>query len=426
MANNYTKITSLFDNSLLDKEVSTRGWVYRIRKQKDYTFITLRDSSGIIQTVFSTTQETEKLTMESSVELSGLVKKDGRSPGGYELQGKTITPYHISEDFPIRKDFSTEFLNDVRHLWNRSQKLTTVMKLKAATLKYARDWFNQNGWYETTPPIINKSACEGGSTLFEVNYFDEKAYLSQSAQLYLESLIYSLEKVWSLTPSFRAEKSKTPRHLAEYWHLEGELAWGKFDDILQVEEQLVSYVCKNLAEKNYKELEFLKRNPENIKKVEAPFERIPYADVISFLNKKGCAIKFGDDLGTEEERLLTKDSDKPVFIYGAPISIKPFYTKRDPSDERMVLSADLIAPRGFGEITTGGQREENLESIVERIKKEGFNPVDYSWYLDLRRYGSVPHSGFGLGIERFVRWLCNLNHIRDAIPFPRTMKRAYP
>lgn len=422
----YDKIDDCFSNPKGNKNYALHGWVHRLRKQKNNIFLSLRDSTGIIQVVLPYQKEYDNLTVESSIEISGKLIKDERSPGGYELHGDNMTVVGLAENYPIRKDFSTEFLNDVRHLWNRSRKMTAIMKVRSEITRSAREWFDKNHWYETAPPIINRSACEGGSTLFELKYFDDNAYLSQSAQLYLESLIYSLENVWSLTPSFRAEKSKTPRHLAEYWHLEGEKAWAKFDDILVVEEQIISYIANTVADRRFEELEFLKRNPNDLKKITDPFERIPYADVIKFLQQKGKDIKFGDDLGADDEKALTEDSEKPVFIYGCPKSIKPFYTKINPQDETMVLSADMIAPRGFGEISTGGQREENLDILTERIIADGFNPKDYSWYLDLRKYGSVPHSGFGFGIERLVRWMCNLEHIRDTIPYPRTMTRSYP
>jgi asparaginyl-tRNA synthetase len=424
----YKPISYCFEgkSELSKEDINIRGWVHRLRKQKDNIFITLRDSTGFIQCILPRTEKYEKVTIESSVELAGKVVSDGRSPGGYELRCNSMNIVGLAEDYPIRKDFSIEFLNDVRHLWNRSRKMQNIYKVRHEVLKCAREWFDMSDWYEVSPPILNKSACEGGSTLFEVDYFKDKAFLSQSAQLYLEAMIYTLENVWSLTPSFRAEKSRTPRHLAEYWHLEGEKAWTDFDEILKIEENLISYIVNNVVERRYKELEALGRNPNDLKKINVPFDRIPYADVIKFLQKKGKGIKFGDDLGTDEERLLTINKDKPIFIYGCPKNIKPFYTKIDPDDERMVLSADMIAPQGFGEISTGGQREENLKTIIDRIKEEEFSLNDYSWYLDLRKYGSVPHSGFGFGIERLLRWICNLEHIRDTIPFPRTMNRAFP
>ena len=368
---NYKQISEIFSDDFVGKEVFLKGWVYRLRKQKENSFITLRDGSfDVIQAVLPTTQKLEELTRESSINISGILEKDDRAPGGYELKVRDLEIIHSSEDFPIQKDFSTEFLNDVRHLWLRSRKLQSVMKVKSATLKYAREYFDQINWIETNPPILNRSACEGGSTLFKVEYFDEEAFLSQSGQLYLEALIYSLEKVWSLTPSFRAEKSKTPRHLAEYWHLEGEAAWHNLDDILKVEEGLIKNVAYNLSQNQHKELELLGRNPKDLSDIKTPFDKIPYGKVIAFLNKQGNFIKFGDDLGTDDERKLTEGSKQPIFIYGAPMSIKPFYVKINPDDQNMGLSADLLAPEGYGELTTGGQREDNLDSIVRRIKQE--------------------------------------------------------
>ncbi len=422
----FQKVNNCFYEKKIGGEYNLRGWVHRLRKHKDTIFLSLRDSTGIIQCLVPFEPKYDKITIESSIEISGKLVEDIRSPGGAEIHATEMNIVGIAENYPIRKDFSTEFLLDVRHLWNRSRKMTAIMKVRAQILIAAREWFDKNEWHETTPPIINRSACEGGSTLFEVGYFGDKAYLSQSAQLYLESLIFSLEDVWSLTPSFRAEKSKTPRHLAEYWHLEGEQAWATFNDILSIEERLITHIAHQVAERSYEELEFLKQNPNDLKDIKLPFERIPYAEVIKFLKSNGKDINLGDDLGTDDERLLTQNSIQPVFVSGYPRAIKPFYTKIDPSDETMVLSADMLAPKGLGEISTGGQREEDLNTIINRIKSEGFNPEDYSWYLDLRKYGSVPHSGFGFGVERLVRWMCNLDHIRDAIPYPRTMIRSYP
>jgi len=422
----YKTVDYCFKPEKHDGEVHLRGWVHRLRKQKGNIFLTLRDSTGIIQCILPNTEEYSLVTIESSVELSGEIREDSRSPGGYEIRVNNMAVVGASDNYPIRKDFSTEFLNDVRHLWNRSRKMQAVMKVKSGVLRAANDWFHENDWYQVTPPIINRSACEGGSTLFKLDYFGDSASLSQSAQLYLESLVYSLERVWSLTTSFRAEKSKTPRHLAEFTHLEGEQAWATFEDILGVEEKLLTYVVKQVVERNYRELELLGQNPEVLSRISTPFDRISYEEAIASLNQRGRNMQFGDDFGTDEERTLTADLDFPIFLVGAPVSAKPFYTKIDSADERLVLSADILAPRGYGEILTGGQREDDFESITRRIQEEGFDPKDYSWYLDLRKYGSVPHSGFGFGIERIVRWLCNLEHIRDATPYPRTMTRSFP
>ncbi|MBU0471664.1 MAG: asparagine--tRNA ligase [Nanoarchaeota archaeon] len=408
------------------KDVNVRGWVHRLRKQKDNIFLTLRDSTGIIQCILPFTEEYNKVTIESSVEISGNLIKDERSPSGYEIHANNMNIVGLAENYPIRKDFSVAYLNTVRHLWNRSRKMQSIMKVKSEAMSAAGEWFKENNWYQTTPPIINNSACEGGSTLFELDFFGNKAYLSQSAQLYLETLIFSLEKVWSSTTSFRAEKSKTPRHLAEYTHLEGEQAWANFEDILKVEEELLTHIVQRVVQNNHKDLEFLKQDVGYLSRIKTPFDRITYEEAISFLNKKGFDMKFGDDFGTEEERQLTSNLDNPLFLISAPVEAKPFYTKINPDDERMVLSADILAPRGFGEISTGGQREDDIESLTRRIKKEGLNPKEYDWYMDLRKYGSVPHSGFGFGLERIVRWICNLDHIRDTTPNPRSVSKSYP
>jgi asparaginyl-tRNA synthetase len=289
---------------------------------------------------------------------------------------------------------------------------------------------------EVTAPTIVKGAVEGGSTLFKLRYFDQDAYLSQSAQLYLEAMIFSLGPVWSLTPSFRAEKSRTVRHLAEFSHLEAEAPWIVLEDILKTEEQLVSYVIQNTISERAEELASLKRDVSDLEKVEPPFDRLPYEKAIDVLRSKGFQvteddgsrrdIRFGDDLSIDSERELTKDADRPVFVVGYPIAVKPFYVKEDPQRPGVGLTADMLAPGGFGEITSGGQREDSIDSITARMRKENLKPEDYEWYLDLRRYGSVPHGGFGLGIERLVRWITNVEDIKDTVLFPRTMSRVEP
>jgi asparaginyl-tRNA synthetase len=311
-----------------------------------------------------------------------------------------------------------------------------MAKIRATVLDYGRRWLVENDWMEVTAPTIVKGAVEGGSTLFKLKYFDEEAYLSQSAQLYLEAMIFSLGPVWSLTPSFRAEKSRTVRHLAEFSHLEAEAPWVTLDDILKVQEQLVSYVIQNTVRERAEELAYLKRDIADLKKVEPPFERLPYENAIDILRTKGFTIvqengskheiRVGDDLNIDSERELTKNASKPVFVVGYPIAIKPFYVKEDPERKGIGLAADMLAPQGFGEITSGGLREDDIVSMTERIKKEGLNPAAYDWYLDLRKYGSVPHGGFGLGIERLMRWITNVDDIKDTVLFPRTMSRVTP
>jgi asparaginyl-tRNA synthetase len=327
-------------------------------------------------------------------------------------------------------------LLDKRHLALRTRMMVAMAKIRATVLDLGRRWFVDNDWMEVTAPTIVKGAVEGGSTLFKMKYFDEEAYLSQSAQLYLEAMIFSLGPVWSLTPSFRAEKSRTVRHLAEFSHLEAEAPWVTLEDILAVQEQLVSYIIQNTIKERAEELAYLRRDTVDLKKVEPPFERLPYERAIEMLRSKGFAIteqegskrelRVGDDLNIDSERELTKDSSKPIFVIGYPIAVKPFYVKEDPDCKGMGLAADMLAPTGFGEITSGGLREDDIVSMIGRIKNEGLNAAAYDWYLDLRRYGSVPHGGFGLGIERLMRWITNADDIKDTVLFPRTMSRVTP
>jgi asparaginyl-tRNA synthetase len=420
------------------KEVTIRGWVYRLRKQKENAFVLVRDDrGGVIQCVFPV-DRAASLTIESSVEVTGTVSQDTRAPeGGYEIRGKQLKVYNVAgADYPIGEYQSDELLLDKRHLALRTRRMVAMAKIRATVLDYSRRWLVENDWMEVTAPTIVKGAVEGGSTLFKLKYFDEEAYLSQSAQLYLEAMIFSLGPVWSLTPSFRAEKSRTVRHLAEFSHLEAEAPWITLDDILKVQEQLVSYVIQNTVRERAEELAYLKRDVADLKKVEPPFERLPYENAIDILRTKGFMIvqedgskreiRVGDDLNVDSERELTKNANKPVFVVGYPIAIKPFYVKEDPERKGVGLAADMLAPQGFGEITSGGLREDDIVSMTERIKKEGLNPAAYDWYLDLRKYGSVPHGGFGLGIERLMRWITNVDDIKDTVLFPRTMSRVTP
>ncbi len=415
------------------KRVRLAGWVYRKREVGRKVFIVLRDSSGIIQTVFKKELSKEaytkakKIGIESSVIIEGIVKADPRAPDGVEVQADRMEVIQNVDFFPITKDASEEFLLDVRHLHLHSLKVATILKVKGAMMQAAREWLLQNGWYEVFPPILVTGAVEGGATLFKLKYFDKTAYLSQSAQLYLEAAIFSLEKVWSLTPSFRAEKSRTRRHLTEFWHLELEAAWMNLWDILKVEEELVSYMVQRTLELRKKEVELYRRDDiKTLKNAVPPFPRISYDEAIDVLQGKGVRIEWGEDMGADEERVLTQEFEAPFFVYGYPKGIKAFYMKEDPSDPRKVLAADMLAPEGYGEIIGGSQREDSYEKLVERIKEEGMKPEDYGWYLDLRKYGSVPHSGFGLGLERLVAWVLKLDHVRWATLFPRTPSRLYP
>ena len=414
-------------------EVKLRGWVYRQRASKNIAFVVLRDASSTIQCVFKKDNVSEedfehasKVNMESSIEVKGTLKEDERAPEGYEVQASEINVVHDAERFPITEEQSTELLLDKRHLWVRSQEITNVMKIRASVIKAAREFFDDRGWFEIQPPLITSSACEGGTTLFEFDYFGDEAYLSQSGQMYAEAMIYSLEKVYCFAPSFRAEKSRTRRHLTEYWHLEPEAAWMNHEENMEVQEEMIAYICNKVAEEREKELKALDRDPEKLKNIETPFERITYTEALEKLNDNGFNLTWGEDFGTKEERFLTKDREQPLIIEKYPLEAKAFYMKTDPDNDKQVLCNDIIAPQGFGEIIGGSERESDNQILIERLKKEGAELDNYEWYLDLRKFGSVPHSGFGLGIERLIRWIADLDHIRDAIPFPRTPRRHSP
>lgn len=413
-----------------DKNVKLRGWVYRKRESKRMVFIILRDSSGIVQCVVKDNindfVEAKKVTIESSVELHGFVRKDERAPTGFEIDVKGFKIIGLAEVFPITKDQSTEFLLDVRHLWLRSRKLTNVFKIRSEVFGLIHQFFRKRGFFEIQSPSLTSSACEGGSTLFEVKYFNQKAYLTQSWQLYAEAMISSLERIYCIAPSFRAEKSRTRRHLAEYWHAEAEVAWMKHKENIKLQNDLINFILKGVIKKRSEELEFLGRDPKQLKKMIGRFNIIKYSEALDILKKDGFKVKWGDDFGIPHEKQLTKHFDKPFFIVEYPKGTKAFYMKENPKDPETVLCDDLLAPEGYGEIIGGSERETDNKKLIKMIKMSGSNPKDYEWYLDTRRYGSVPHSGFGLGVERLIMWICKLDHIRDAIPFPRVINRIYP
>lgn len=419
-------IRDLLNEKNVGKKVSILGWVWRKREHANESFVVVRDSTGVIQAVIPSKLLDRPVYIEASVEIKGRIAKDERAPGGFEIRADSISIIGDSERYPISKDFSEEFLLDVRHLWNRSTKIKNIMLVRERVLEGARNWFASQEWHEVSPPILTGSAVEGGATLFELDYHGKTAYLSQSAQLYLETLIFPLEKVWSLTPSFRAEKSRTNRHLMEFWHLEGEVAWLNFEGLLKAEEQLLTAIVHHTAETVPKELSALGRDPEDLLRIKPPFKRVHYDEVVKLMKKYGATMEQGDDLSSEHEKLLTEKEKSPIFVVEYPKAVKPFYTKIDPKRPDLVLSADMLAPEGYGEISTGGQREEDLDAIITRIKAEGFKPESYGWYLDLRKYGSVPHSGFGLGIDRTVKWITKRETILDTLPYPRTLSRVYP
>ncbi len=419
-------IRDLLDDKNVGKKVSLLGWVWRKREHSNEIFVVVRDSTGVMQAVIPSELVKKPVYIEASVEITGIVAKDERAPGGFEIRASGISIIGDSDKYPISKDFSEEFLLDVRHLWNRSTKIKNIMLVREKVLQGAREWFASQEWHEVNPPILTGSAVEGGATLFELDYHGKTAYLSQSAQLYLETLIFPLEKVWSLTPSFRAEKSRTNRHLMEFWHLEGEVAWLDFEGILKAEEQLLTAMIHRAAEDVPKELAALGRDPEELFSIKPPFKRVHYDDVLRIMKKSNVKMEAGEDLSSEHEKILTANEKAPIFVVEYPKGVKPFYTKIDQNRPEFVLSADMLAPEGYGEISTGGQREEDLDMIITRIKSEGFDPKAYEWYLDLRRYGSVPHSGFGLGIDRAVKWITKRETILDTLPYPRTLSRIYP
>jgi asparaginyl-tRNA synthetase len=423
------KIREVLDGCHENEKVTIRGWVYRKREGKTMIFLLIRDATGFIQCTVKKDSpawiKAEQLTIESSLTLEGIAKPDKRAPGGYEITTETIDVIGLAELFPITKDQSEQFIRDVRHLWLRSRRMNLVMKIRDNVLQFSRDFFKTRGFTEVSPPMFISAAVEGGSTLFGLKYFDQNLYLTQSSQLYLEILIYSLEKVYCIAPSFRAEKSRTIRHLTEYWHIEGEWPFADMNDLMRFEEELVAYICQESAEKCKSELEELGVDVSKLDSIKVPFPRVTYAEAIELLRKKGARLKWGDDLGYEDEKILAGEFGKPFFVYDYPTKIKAFYCKTYRDHPEVAISVDMLVPR-IGEISTGGSREDDKEVLIRRIEEMGLKAEDYEWYLDLRRYGTIPHVGFGMGLERLLVWMLDLENIIDAIPFPRTTRRFYP
>jgi len=423
------QIREILDGCCENKKVAVKGWVYRKRESKEMIFLLVRDSTGFIQCTVkkasSAWSEAERLTIESSLTLEGTAKPDKRAPGGYEISVDAISVVGLAELFPIAKDKSEEFLRDVRHLWLRSRKMNLVMKVRGSVLEFAREYFKSQGFTEVSPPMFISAAVEGGSTLFGVKYFDQNLYLTQSSQLYLEILIYSLEKVYCIAPSFRAEKSRTIRHLTEYWHIEGEWPFADMQDLMRFEEGLLAHVCQRTVANCKKELEELGVDISKLASVQVPFPRITYTEAVERLKAKGAKLQWGDDLGYEDEKVLAEDFGKPFFVYDYPTAIKAFYCKTYRDRPEIAMSTDMLVPK-IGEISTGGAREDDKDILIQRMKEQGLKPEDYEWYLDLRRYGTVPHTGFGMGLERLLTWMLDLENIIDSIPFPRTTRRFYP
>ena len=414
-------------------QVNIRGWCYRVRNSNKMAFIVLRDSTEIIQCVVEKSKLSEELwneslkaTMECSLEITGDIKKDDRAPTGYEVSVSSLNIIGESDTFPITKDQSPEFLLDERHLWIRSRKMTAILKVRSAVFQAIRKFFNDKGFYEEHSPMFSPTSCEGGSTLFEVKYFEGIMYLTQSWQLYAEAMISALEKIYTISPCFRAERSKTSRHLSEFWMAETEIAWFKLDDILKNAEDLVAFIVKYVLENNEEELKFLGQDIEKLKKIKTPFPRITYTEALETLKKDGLEAEWGKDLRTTEEDTIAKHYEKPVIITNYPKKIMAFYKLKDPKDPKTALCFDMIAPEGYGEIIGGSERDTDIEEMKKALTEQGEKPEKYEWYFDTRRYGKVPHSGYGLGVERVIAWLCKLDNIKDTIPFPRTMLRKTP
>ncbi len=418
----------------VSKDVEIRGWLYNKRSSGKLYFLLVRDGTGTIQVIADeasvgaeTFAKCEQLTQESSLIVRGRVREEGRAPGGYEVTLSELEIVHISRDYPLTpKEHGVSFLLDRRHLWLRSARQHAVLSIRSTVEKACQDFLDSRGFVLVDAPIMTPSACEGTTTLFETDYFGSTAYLSQSGQLYMEAAAMAFGKVYCLGPTFRAERSKTRRHLIEFWMLEPEVAFASLEDVIVLGEELVVYVVKRVLEERRGALETLRRPLEPLEAVQSPFPRMTYAEAIETLKSKGLDISWGDDFGAVEETELSKASEKPVFVCGFPLECKAFYMKTSPDDPKTTLSVDLIAPEGYGEIIGGGQREDNLEVLQEKVKKAGLPPEAFEWYLDLRRYGSVEHSGFGLGLERVVAWICGIEHVREAIPFPRMLHRLSP
>jgi asparaginyl-tRNA synthetase len=425
------------------QSVTIRGWLYNLRESGKLLFPQFRDGSGIIQGVVPKNavppevfDAIKTLTQESSVIVEGKVRADKRAHGGYELDVANVqvvqrvpeaTPYPITP-----KEHGTDFLMEHRHLWVRSQRQAAILRVRAEIIKAARDFFDERGFTLTDPPIITPAACEGTSTLFPVDYFDEQAFLTQSGQLYVEATAMALGKVYSFGPTFRAEKSKTRRHLTEFWMVEPEVAYAELDDVMELAEGLITFIVKRCLEKRRVDLQTIGRDIAKLEKIEAPFPRISYDDAVKNLQEghaKGALeskFEWGGDLGSPDETYLSAQFDKPVMVHRYPAKVKAFYMEPDPQRPDLALCVDVLAPEGYGEIIGGSQRMASYELLLQRIHEHNLPEEAFKWYLDLRKFGSVPHGGFGMGIERAVAWICGLEHVRETIPFPRMLYRLYP
>lgn len=416
------------------KTVELKGWVYNHRSSGKIKFLLLRDGTGISQCVYfrgECSEESfeifEKLSQETSVKVTGVVKEEKRSPGGFEISARELEIIGGSVDYPISpKDHGPDFLMNNRHLWIRSKKQHALLRVRAEIVAAIRDFFDGRGFTLTDAPIFTPSACEGTSTLFETKYFDEKAYLSQSGQLYMEATAAAFGKVYCFGPTFRAEKSKTRRHLIEFWMVEPEVAFNDLYDNMELAEQFVEYVIQRTLKNKAEELKALERDTTQLQKVIAPFPRLHYKEAAQMILKENPAFEVGGDFGAPDEAIISAKFEKPVFVHHFPTAIKAFYMKEDPSEPEYSMSCDLLAPEGYGEVIGGGERETSHETLVRKILDHKLNVKDFEWYLDVRKYGTFPHAGFGLGLERTVAWISGIQHVRETIPFPRLYGRNYP
>ena len=416
-------------------EVTIKGWLHNRRSSGKIHFLILRDGSGFIQAVMSKAAVGEEmftiadhLSQETSVMVTGTARADKRAPSGYEIDVKSLEVVGPSHDYPITpKEHGVDYLLDRRHLWIRSERQQAILRIRHEVINAVRDFFNARGFILTDTPIFTPAACEGTTTLFPVEYFDDqKAYLTQSGQLYLESTAMALGRVYSFGPTFRAEKSKTRRHLTEFWMVEPEVAYAGLDDVMDLAEDLVVSVVARVLDTRRRELTIIDRDTSKLETVQKPFPRITYDDAVKTLQSKGMPIEWGGDFGGPDETTLSEQYDRPVMVSRYPSAMKAFYMKPDPLRPELALGVDVLAPEGYGEIIGGGERLADLDLMLQRIKEHNLPQESFEWYLDLRRYGSVPHGGFGMGIERVVAWICKLEHVRETIPYPRMLHRLYP
>ena len=418
----------------IDQSVKIDGWVYNSRRSGKIGFLTLRDGFGLVQCIVVKNEIGEdlfenfkRLTQETSISVIGKVVVNERAIGGYEILVEDFQIHHLSQDYPITpKEHGTEFLMSNRHLWLRSKRQHAILKIRHQIIKSIRDFFDMNDFTLVDTPIFTPNAAEGTSTLFKTEYFGKDAFLAQTGQLYGEASAMSFGRHYNFGPCFRAEKSKTRRHLTEFWMVEPEIAYCEIEEDMQWAENLLIYIMNQVLDNRLDELNTLERDIDILKKVKGPFPRVSYTECIDMLQKDGFKIQWGDDFGSPEETHIANQYDCPVIVHRFPSDIKAFYMKRDPKNEKVVLGMDILAPEGYGEIVGGSERETDIDILIERIKEEKLNQSDYDWFLDLRKYGSVPHSGFGMGLERVVAWICGLSHIRETIPFARTMTRLNP